>query len=135
MSTGEARCRSGDHLGGRLARRQRRGEAVAFARDGLDHARLFRVGFDLFPEPSHHHVDAAVERDIAPADDGVEQKIAAQNPAGPPHELAQQGEFTARKRDRLAGFAIKGAGVEVENERREGKRSAPSLFGALVGVP
>ena len=87
-------------------RRERRAEAVAFARNGLDDARLFRVGFDLFPEAPDHHVDAAVERSIAPADCGVEQKIAAQHPAGPAHKFAQQREFAARQRDRLAGFTL-----------------------------
>ena len=101
---GEAVRRSGDSFGGRLVRRQRRGEAVAFARNGLDDARLFRVGFDLFPEAPDHHVDAAVERSVAPADGGVEQKIAAQHPAGPAHEFAQESEFASRERDRLAGF-------------------------------
>ena len=102
VSPGEGAVRFGHWLAGR----ERRGEAVAFARNGLDNARLFRVGFDLFPEPSDHHVDAAVEGSVAPADGGVEQKIAAQHPAGPANKFAQQGEFASRERDRLAGFTL-----------------------------
>src|SRR6185312_11050037 len=95
----------GGTFGGRLTRCDLRGEAVAFARDGLDEARLFRVGFDLSPELADHHVDAAIERGITPADHGVEQKVAAQHPARPAHEFPQKREFAARQRDRLAGFA------------------------------
>ena len=60
--------------------------------DGPENARLFRVGFGLFPDAPDHHVDASVERTIATADCGVEQKIEAQQPAGPAHEFAQQAD-------------------------------------------
>jgi hypothetical protein len=36
-------------------------EAIALAGDRDDQSRRFRIGLDLFPEPSHQHVDAAVE--------------------------------------------------------------------------
>ena len=88
--------RSGDSFGGQLAGIKRRAEAVAFARNSLDNARLFRLAFDLAPEPPDHHVDAAVERNVAPTDHGVEQKIAAQHPAGPAHKFTQKGKFAAR---------------------------------------
>src|SRR5262249_32465964 len=92
--------------------------------DGLDQARLFRVGLDLAPEPADHHVDAAVERDIAPAGHGVQQKVAAQRPAGAAHEFAQKGELAARQSDRLAGGALKHSGVEIENEPGDANRPA-----------
>ena len=66
----------------------------------------FGSGSSFFLRPADHHVDAAVERSIAPADCGVEQKIPAQHPAGPAHKFAQQGEFAPRERDRLAGFTL-----------------------------
>jgi hypothetical protein len=105
-SPGEPGGRSGDSFGGRFTSAEQRAEAVAFGRNGLDNARLFRVGFDLFPEAADHHDDAAVERSVAPADCGVEQKIAAQHPARPAHKFAQKRKFAARERDRLAGFTL-----------------------------
>jgi hypothetical protein len=135
VSLGRSGARRNAGFGGRLARRERRGEPVAFARNGLDDRRLPRLGFDLFPEASDHHVNAAVEWNVTSPRPGVEQQVAAQHPAGLAHEFAQEGELAPRQCDLFAGFALKDAGVEVENEPREAKRSARFLLRALAGVP
>ena len=81
-----------------------------------------------------HHVNAAVERNVASPGHGVEQEVAAQHPAGPAHKFAQEGKLAPRQCDGLAGFVLKLASVKVENQPREAKRSALLVLRAPPGV-
>ena len=94
-------------------------EPIALAGDGDDEPRLLGVGLDLAAQPPDQNVDAAVERLEAPVGQGVQQRVPADDPSWPGDEHAQERELAARQRDRLAGFARKRAGVEIEDEARE----------------
>ena len=97
-------------------------ESIALPRHGDDETRLLRIGLDLAAQPADLHVDAAVERLEAPATQGVQEYVPAKDPARPGDEDAQQRELAARQRDRLAGFALKRAAVEIEDQARETQR-------------
>jgi hypothetical protein len=64
-------------------------------------------------------VDAAVERLETAVGEGVEQRVAAENPSWPGDEHPHDSEFAPCERDHLAGLAGERAGVEIEDEARE----------------
>jgi hypothetical protein len=94
-------------------------EAVALAGHGDDKARLLGIGLDLFPEPSHEHVDAAVERLETPVRERVQQSVAADNPTWSGDEHPQYSELASCKRHRFARVAGQQASVKVEEEPGE----------------
>ena len=94
-------------------------EPISLSGHRHDQPRLLLIRLDLAPEPADQHIDATVEQLKATTGDGIEKRSAAQHPTRPRDEGAKKRELAAGQGNRLAQFAGKHAGADVENETRE----------------
>src|SRR5579863_5408763 len=92
-------------------------EGIAGAADGLQIARIARVGLDLAAQPGHLHIDVA---DIAAELRRLRQILARYGVAGPRREAGQEPRFGGGQTHHLAAAEQFAAG-EVEAEDTEAK--------------
>src|SRR5712691_10905560 len=101
-------------------------ERIASAADGLQIARVARIGFDLAAQPGHLHIDIA---DVAAELRRFRQVLARDRLAGPRCEARQQPRLGSRQAHDLAGAEQLAAGeIEAKSAKAKGARH-------LVGDP
>src|SRR5258708_37813205 len=101
-------------------------EPVALAVDRHDVGRLFRVRFELLPQPEDVRIYRAGRGELIIAPHFIQQPISGQDLAAVLHEAAEELKLLAREPDFAAGLeGLAGAHVPAYSPEREG----PHLLG------
>src|SRR5208337_3358522 len=102
-------------------------EAVAGAAPRHEIVRILRINLDFLADASHIDVARARSDETGIAPNGVEQVIAAEDPAGLARQVVQQAEFGGSGGDQLAAHSqLHGVGVDDDVFKADyGRRSGP----------
>jgi hypothetical protein len=110
-------------------------EAVAGAAHRFQVARILRIDLDLLTDAAHINVDRTRSDEAGIAPDGVEQVVAAEDPAGMARQVVQQPELGGRGGGQLAAhLQLHGVGVDDDLFKADDRGRGGPLKAAQHGL-